>query len=96
MQELGIGDPTSPTPPTLASTAKQNGMELLPNDTTDSDSTPNDTGSGENETETGDNGSMSAVERKLMSEWVPLCLSFGIPLFDEEANKIVSEKVKII
>lgn len=30
---------------------------------------------------------------KLSHEWVPLELSFGIPLFDEEANRSVSDKV---
>lgn len=36
---------------------------------------------------------LSAVEKRLVSEWVPLGLSFGIPLFDEGANKVVCEKV---
>ena len=31
--------------------------------------------------------------RKLASDWVPLELCFGIPLFSEEANRTVSEKV---
>ena len=37
---------------------------------------------------------LSAVEKRLVSEWVPLGLNFGIPLFDEQANKTVCEKVR--
>ena len=37
---------------------------------------------------------LSAVEKKLVSEWVPLGLSFGVPLFDEGANKVVCDKVR--
>ena len=33
-------------------------------------------------------------QRKLSQEWVPLELCFGIPLFSDEANKHVCEKVR--
>ena len=36
---------------------------------------------------------MSRVERKLASEWVPLELSFGIPLFSDKDNTAVCDKV---
>ncbi len=73
-------------------------MDPLPNNNnnTGSDSVPSNAGSssaGKNGTETAGDG-MSAQERKLMSEWVPLSLNFGIPLFNEEANKVVCDKVR--
>ena len=37
--------------------------------------------------------SMSPVQRKLLEEWLPLELSFGIPLFSDEANRTVCDKV---
>ncbi len=36
---------------------------------------------------------MSPTERKLASEWVPLELNFGIPLFSDKDNKLVCDKV---
>ncbi len=36
---------------------------------------------------------MSPVERKIASEWVPLELSFGIPLFSDKDNTAVCDKV---
>ncbi len=39
---------------------------------------------------------MSATERKLASEWVPLELSFGIPLFSDKDNRLVCDKVSLL
>ena len=36
---------------------------------------------------------LSPVEKKIASEWVPLELSFGIPLFSDDDNKAVCDKV---
>ena len=36
---------------------------------------------------------LTAAELSLAEEWVPLEMYFGIPLFNEEANKAVCEKV---
>ena len=81
MQELGIGDPTTPVP------------QPPPDD-------PSTSAAATSAAETSMAGrqgvegcGLSAVEKRLVSEWVPLGLNFGIPLFDEEANRIVCEKV---
>ena len=37
--------------------------------------------------------SSSAAVQKLSSQWVPLELCFGLPLFNDEANRIISQKV---
>ena len=37
--------------------------------------------------------SMSPEQRKLLDEWLPLELSFGIPLFSDDANHTVCDKV---
>ena len=81
MQELGIGEPSS-KPLTKQPLAEQNGLQTTPKDV---NTKGDEVGSGEN---------MSPLEKRLMSEWVPLGLNFGIPLFDEEANKVVCKKVK--
>ena len=46
-----------------------------------------ETGSDEEEAE-------SPAIQKLTSQWVPLELCFGIPLFNDEANRRISEKVR--
>ena len=38
-------------------------------------------------------GPMSPVVARMVQEWVPLELSFGIPLFNEKANEAVCERV---
>lgn len=40
--------------------------------------------------------SMSPTERKLALEWVPLELSFGIPLFSDKDNRLVCDKVSLL
>ena len=39
--------------------------------------------------------SLTPVQAKLKSEWVPLELSFGIPLFNESANAAVCDRVSL-
>ena len=39
--------------------------------------------------------SMSPLQKKLLEEWLPLELSFGIPLFSDDANHTVCDKVRI-
>ena len=36
---------------------------------------------------------LTQVQQKLVQEWVPLELSFGVPLFGEQANRAVCDKV---
>ena len=55
-------------------------------------------GHGSGEAGGGDDGlycleSLTPSQRQLLEEWVPLELSFGIPLFSDDANKTVCEKV---
>ena len=38
--------------------------------------------------------SMSPVQKRLAQEWVPLAMSFGVPLFNEQANRAVCDKVR--
>ena len=38
--------------------------------------------------------SMSPVQKRLAQEWVPLEMSFGVPLFNERANRAVCDKVR--
>ncbi len=38
----------------------------------------------------------SPAIQKLSSQWVPLELCFGIPLFDDETNRSISQKVQYI
>lgn len=95
MQELGIGDPTpSLIPP---STHLQNGIETSDESNFRTPTRTTEDVAGRSGTEGGvakEGPKMSDVEKRLVSEWVPLGLSFGIPLFDEGANKIVCEKVR--
>lgn len=37
---------------------------------------------------------LSPVQQKLAQEWVPLELSFGVPLFNQLANRAVCDKVR--
>ena len=39
---------------------------------------------------------LSPVQQRLSWEWVPLELSFGIPLFSQEANRAVCDKVCVV
>lgn len=39
-------------------------------------------------------GSMTPSQKKMFEEWVPLELSFGIPLFSDSANRPVCDKVQ--
>lgn len=95
MQELGMGEPAHlPQPPIT------NGPSMPP-DSSRSGTSPEDkarvgdsvAGRSEAGGEAEEGCGLSAVEKRLVSEWVPLGLNFGIPLFDEGANKIVCEKV---
>ena len=36
---------------------------------------------------------MTPVQQKLAQEWVPLELSFGVPLFNQRANRAICDKV---
>lgn len=94
MQELGIGDvsPSLLTP----SSPRGNGTKTSPS--LQSSQERGEAGPsrmvGAEEVVGGNGCGLSAVERRLVSEWVPLGLNFGIPLFDEEANKLVCKKVR--
>lgn len=89
MQELGIGDPTPPIIPPPSST-DENGIGSSAKTHSDSQDEDKDRDGGK---VTDDTSNMSPLEKRLVSEWVPLELSFGIPLFNEQANKVVCDKV---
>ena len=98
MQELGIGEPSQPlaptatVTPTTSSAAEKRGTETPQQDRTDSVPKP-DKDEGAKEDGDVEGRGLSATEKRLVSEWVPLGLNFGIPLFNEAANKTVCEKV---
>ena len=87
MQELGIGDPA----PFPLPTADRNEEKFDPIATeVGSDSQTGAT----SQDQVGDRLlGLSPLEKRLMSEWVPLGLNFGIPLFSQEANAAVCDKV---
>ncbi len=94
MQELGIGEPAPPPllpTTTTTTTTPEIGTEQSYVGNPDSSSTL----SGMDKAMEKEPSGLTAVERRLASEWAPLGLHFGIPLFDEEANKIVCEKVNL-
>ena len=105
LKELGIDEPKTPTATELAATATQegtasnssghqlqNGTGTVPVSHSDDTSNGKDTGTSDGlyREET-----MSPLQRKLLGEWLPLELSFGIPLFSDEANRTVCDKVWI-
>ncbi len=98
MQELGIGHPApSPLHPAPSITLDEN----LPGTSSDSKSgsiatSSSAPGEGVAGCVVLEEKSLSDVEKRLVSEWVPLGLNFGIPLFDEGANKVVCDKVMYI
>ncbi len=38
----------------------------------------------------------SSAVQKLSSQWAPLELCFGLPLFNDEANRVISQKVLLL
>ena len=97
LKELGLDEPKKPAI-TEQSSAAQAGQQLQ-NGTGMASASHSDYTTGmENGTGNGGGGlyseeSMSPLQRKLLEEWVPLELSFGIPLFSDEANRTVCDKV---
>lgn len=85
MQELGIGD----TPPTKAKAAIPSS---IPPSTAEPSSIPKTEGGGGGG---GEEDGLTALEKQLAADWVPLGLHFGIPLFNEAANKLVCDKVRV-
>lgn len=96
LKELGIGDPKTNTPGVtdeLSSTQEiasnsgnhqQNGTETARKESSTSEAGGDSLYSEE---------SMTPFQKKLLEEWLPLELSFGIPLFSDDANRIVCGKV---
>ena len=88
MQELGIGEPS----PLLVTNNQDEvkvepGAEVVDSDNlTDGKASPLDKAIDAT-------SNLCPLEKELMSEWVPLGLSFGIPLFSQEANAAVCDKV---
>ena len=98
LKELGIDEPKTPTATkqdstTQEGTAASSDGQQQQNGT---GTTPVSHSNGEKESD----GiyceeSMSPLQKKLLEEWLPLELSFGIPLFSDDANHTVCDKVRI-
>ena len=99
LRELGIGDPKGNTPgvtdqpfatqeaASSAGNPCQNGTETARKESGTCEPGGDSLYSEE---------SMTPFQKKLLEEWLPLELSFGIPLFSDDANRIVCGKVNII
>ena len=103
LKELGIDEPkvaptvTTPPPSTQEQTPSegQNGTETASGSHSD-DSTGKEKDGGTSETGgcvVYSEESMTPSQKKLFEEWLPLELSFGIPLFSDDANRTVCDKV---
>ena len=101
LKELGIDEPkvakTSSNPSSTAQgethSEGQNGTETASRSHSDN-TTGEDSGSGEaGDCVVNSEDSMTPSQKKLFEEWVPLELSFGIPLFSDDANRTVCDKV---
>lgn len=101
LKELGIDEPKTPTTTEQGSSTQEEAGrgQQLQNGTGTAPLSHSDASNGK-ENGTRDSGgglyceeSMSPLQRKLMEEWLPLELSFGIPLFSDEANHTVCDKV---
>ena len=92
LKELGIGDPKSNNTPGVtdqeaessAGNQHQNGIKTARKENGTSEAGGDSFYSEE---------SMTPFQKKLLEEWLPLELSFGIPLFSDDANRIVCGKV---
>ena len=110
LKELGIGEPKSPPATTeQISTQEETGHQQNGTGTAESGHEQNGTGTASSKSPSdntvgdaseADGGlyceeSMTPFQKKLLEEWVPLELSFGIPLFSDEANRTVCDKASI-
>jgi len=95
IQELGIGDssPAPLQPSTTASTSSELHKEASGETNTIVEETVSKGQTDEREAGEDRIAKLSPTEKTLMAEWVPLGLNFGIPLFSQEANNSVCEKV---
>lgn len=100
LKELGIDDPkntaTAERPSSTQEETSDAGNQQQNGTETASKSHSNDTAGGTSEARGGGlycEESMSPFQKKLLEEWVPLELSFGIPLFSDDANRTVCSKV---
>jgi hypothetical protein len=95
MKDLGMGEPASQPP--LSQPPVPNTSSVLPEHTSKASSRVGDDVAAQSDAggAIDDGRGLNVVEKRLVSEWVPLELSFGIPLFDEMANRMVCEKVRM-
>ena len=102
LKELGLDEPKTPVITEQDSTTEggtASSEQQLQNGTGTALVSQSDDASGmENGTDSDRGGlyskeSMSPLQMKLLEEWLPLELSFGIPLFSDEANRTVCDKV---
>lgn len=96
LRELGIGQPKSPkgeSESTLIAEAKSQTEIVSQNGTTTSQHSHSNAEVTGPETSHQSHSDATPAQKKLASEWVPLELSFGIPLFSDSDNKAVCDKV---
>ena len=92
LKELGIGDLKAQlSAPKPTEETKQNDTGTTKTDTQDTQ--PKAAPPTQIEPDNGASESLTDAQKKLQSEWVPLELSFGVPLFSEKANMQICEKV---
>ena len=87
LRELGIGQPKSPI------VESESRIEPPQNGTTTSQHSHSSAEVSGPETSNQSHSEATPAQKKLASEWVPLELSFGIPLFSDKDNKAVCDKV---
>ena len=97
MQQLGIGDSaaTAPLQPTATPTTSSGPHKEASGETSKTEETVSRDQADERLAGEDRMSKLSPKEKSLMAEWVPLGLNFGIPLFSQEANNSVCEKVSL-
>lgn len=95
LKELGIDEPKTPTAIEQGSSTREEagGGQQLQNGTGTAPLSHSDASNGKRNGGPYCEESMSPLQRKLLEEWLPLELSFGIPLFSDDANHTVCDKV---
>lgn len=96
LKELGIGDSKVLAAPKPQEEPKQTSSEATETSTQETQPKGAEAAASsqvETQAESETPDPLTDVQKKLQSEWVPLELKFGIPLFSEKANEQVCEKV---
>ena len=97
LKELGIDEPKTPTATKEVSSTQEGAAASSDEQKLPQNGTGTAPVSHSNDGKESDGvyceESMSPLQKKLLEEWLPLELSFGIPLFSDDANHTVCDKV---